>query len=520
MKKYIICISLVLLASCYIDKGNYDYNEINEIVIDVSNISTEYNVTQFEELTIAPNVTFTKSDISEANLEYRWTIFNTHYSTSYSELVGAERVFKKKITQPSSASSYVLLLEVKDKISGVSAQQKFILWITSDIISGWLVVHSNNNQSDLDYIATTNSVPTITETRHFSNIYSLVNGSKMEGEATFIAGARRNNTVINSVYIGTENELYKVNGKTFELEYTSSKLFTILPTVIKPQKYEIGGISANYQLLINNSQLHTIANQLAWEVTFSYALPPNEGTLNAEEVKLAPFIYIPEQFPSTTRFGGVLYDRLVQRFVILPYATTPTTTLSKFPDQVDAIFDVNNIGKEILYLEKGYNNYCYSIFKDNNGNGRWLYITDFNKAISSNMAVARYNMSGLENIENAKFFSTGNRGEVLLYATARDIYTFEYSGSHNAIKINNDFPVGEEISSMKIYKPGTGNGLSEANGAILYIATWNGSEGKLYEFSMNEANGYLRNKTPLNIFTGFGKIMDMNHKLEGIGTGS
>lgn len=520
MKKYFVILAVVLLAGCYVDKGNYDYKEINEIVIDVSDIPTEYNVSQFDELTVAPEVKFTENIIPEENLEYKWTIYNTHYASSFSEVVGTGRIFNGVITQPSSTSSYILMLEVKDKVTGIAAQQRFTLWISSEIISGWLVVHTKNNMSDLDYIATPNSVPSIQETRRFSNVFSLINGKKMDGEATFIAGARRNNTVINSVYIGTGSELYKIKGKTFELEYKSPSLFTIVPETVKPQRYEIGGTYANYQFLINNNQLHSIANQLAWEVTFSYALPPNAGTLNTTQVDLAPFIYIPETFPSTTRFGGVFYDRLGKRFVILPYATTPTTTLSKFPDQVGAVFNVNNIGKEIIYLEKGYNNYCYSVFKDNSGNGRWLYVSDFNKAMSSNMAVAIYDMSLLANISNAKFFSTGNRGQVLLYATTRDIYTYEYAGSNTAVKINDDFPSGEEITCMKIYKPGTGNGLGEANGAILYVATWNGTEGKLYEFSMNEANGYLRNKTPLNIFTGFGKIMDMNHKLEGTGTGS
>ncbi|MDD2425838.1 MAG: PKD-like family lipoprotein [Bacteroidales bacterium] len=520
MKKYFLMLAVVLLAGCYVDKGNYDYKEINEIVIDVSDIPTEYNISQFDELTIDPEVTFTKNTIPEEDLEYKWTIFNTHYANSYSEVIGNERVFSGPITQQSSSSSYILMLDVKDKVTGVAAQQRFTLWISSNIISGWLVVHTANNQSDLDYIATTNAVPTISENRRFSNVYSLVNGSKIEGTATFVAGARKNNTVVNSIYIGTENELYKIKGKTFEFEYLSQSMFTIVPTVIKPQCYEIGGTYSNYQFLINNNQLHSIANQSAWEVTFSYALLPNAGTLGTSAVELAPFIYMPEDFPSTTRFGGVFYDKLGQRFVILPYATMPVTTLSKFTDQVGAAFNVNNIGKELIYMERGYNNYCYSVFKDNSGNGRWLYVSDFNKAMSSNMAVAAYDMSALTNIANAKFFSTGNRGQVLLYATTRDIYTYEYAGSNTAVKINNDFPAGEEITSMKIYKPGTTNGLGEANGAILYVATWNGTEGKLYEFSMNEANGYLRNKTPLNIFTGFGKIMDMNHKLEGTGTGS
>jgi hypothetical protein len=520
MKKYIFILSVILISGCYVDKGNYNYRDINEIIIDVTGIPTEYNVSQFDELDISPVIKFSKTTIPDENLEFKWTIYNTNYANTISEVISTEKVFHNVITQLSSTSSYALVLDIKDKITGIAAQQTFTVWVNSKIISGWLVAHTKDGKSDLDYIATPNAVPTITETRRFRNVYSLINGEKMNGVVTFVAGARKNNTVINSVYIGTENEIYKVKGKTFELELLSSGMFTLAPEVIKPQRYEIGGTYANYQFLLNNGQVHSIANQLAWEVSFSYALPPNATTLNTTTVDLEPYLYIPETFPSTTKFGGVFYDKLGKRFVIVPYVTTPTTTLSRFNDQVGAVFDVNNIGKDMLYFEKGYNNYGYAVFKNSGDAGRWLYVADFNKAMSSNMAVAMYNMSSLTDITNAKFYSTGNRGQVLLYATTRDIYTYDYIGSNTSAKINDPFPSNEEITCMKIYKPGTSNSLGDANGAILYVATWNGTEGKLYEFSMNEANGYLRNKTALNIFTGFGKITDMNYKVEGTGTGS
>lgn len=510
-----------MITGCFVDKGNYSYREINDIIIDISSTPLEYNVMQYEKLTIQPQIKFTGQTIPEENLEYKWTIFNNHYSVSYSQVVGNSKEFDNVITQNSSATSYTLVFDVKDKLSGISAQQQFTVWINSKVISGWLVVHTNGGESDLDYIATTYSVPSLQENRRLQNVYSLVNKTKMSGKATFVGGARKNNTVINHVYIGTENELYKLNGKTFEQELTfGSNMFTIVPTVRKPQSYEIGGTYSNYQFLINNGQIHSIANQSAWETTFSYALLPNPATLNTEKVELAPFIYMPEQFPSTTRFGGVFYDNLGKRFVIVPYATTPTTMLSSFNIQTGALFDVNNIGKEILHFEKGYNNYGYAVFKDQDNIGRWLYIMNLNVAMSNNMSVSMHNMQSLPQIANARFYSTGNRGNVLLYATDREIYTYDYSGSNSAVQINDPFPAGEHITCMRIYKPGSVNNLGAANGALLYVATWNGTEGKLYEFSMNEANGYLRNKVPLNIFDGFGEILDMNFKIEGTGTGS
>jgi len=521
MKNYLYIIILFLVSSCFVDKGNYSYNEINEIIIDTTSTPQTYNVTQFQQLKITPVIKFSGNIIPEENMEYKWTIYNTNYSNRYSEVIGAEKSLDNIITQQSSANSYALIFDVKDKVTGIAAQQRYTVWVNSEVISGLVIAHSKDGKSDLDYLATTNSVPNITSNRHLRNVFSSINKFKMNGNVRFVAGARRNNSVINSVFIGTDNELYKVKGKTFELELTfGDKLFTIVPDVINPQIFEIGGTYANYQFLINNGKVHAISNQSAWETTFSYALPTNKTTLNTSDVDLAPFIYIPESFPSSTKFGGVFYDKLGKRFVIVPYVTTPTALLTKFNDQINSIFDVNNIGKDIIHFEKGYNNYGYALFKNSNNDDRWLYVANFNVAMNSNMSVAMYNMSNLSEIKNAKYFSTGNRGNFILYSTNRDIYTYDYSGSNSSVKINNSFPSNEEITCMKIFKPGTGNNLSNSNGAILYVATWNGTEGKLYEFSLNEANGYLRSTEPLNVFTGFGKILDFNHKLEGTGTGS
>ena len=46
---------------------------------------------------------------------------------------------------------------------------------------------------------------------------------------------------------------------------------------------------------------------------------------------------------------------------------------------------------------------------------------------------------------------------------------------------------------------------------ILAIATWNGSEGKLYLFNTDIASGYS-DGIPVETFTGFGKIADMQYK--------
>ena len=65
--------------------------------------------------------------------------------------------------------------------------------------------------------------------------------------------------------------------------------------------------------------------------------------------------------------------------------------------------------------------------------------------------------------------------------------------------------------------------LQEVKGTLLYVATWNGEEGKVYEFPINRTTLRLNNrddadgnlKAPYNVFTGFGRVVSMCVKPQG-----
>lgn len=59
MKNIVFILSLLMITGCFVDKGNYSYREINDILIDISSTPLEYNVMQYEKLTIQPQIKFT-----------------------------------------------------------------------------------------------------------------------------------------------------------------------------------------------------------------------------------------------------------------------------------------------------------------------------------------------------------------------------------------------------------------------------------------------------------------------------
>ena len=93
-----------------------------------------------------------------------------------------------------------------------------------------------------------------------------------------------------------------------------------------------------------------------------------------------------------------------------------------------------------------------------------------------------------------------------------------------AIQLNDPFPEDEQITAMKIYHTDyyTAN-QQEVKGTLLYVATWDGTEGRVYEFPINRTTLRLNNradadgnlKKPYNIFTGFGRVVSMCVKPQG-----
>ena len=73
---------LTLVASCYDDKGNYDYHPINEISVDTSAEGTYYAVDRFDTLHIEPKLVFTQGEADPSTLDFKWELYRDDWATS------------------------------------------------------------------------------------------------------------------------------------------------------------------------------------------------------------------------------------------------------------------------------------------------------------------------------------------------------------------------------------------------------------------------------------------------------
>lgn len=531
----------LLFTGCFDDKGNYDYKILNEVYVDTVNVKMSYSLDQYDWLDIIPNVKFTQGVSDENRLSYKWVIYTDKWSKdeSTAELLSTERNLHVQIRQPANIDDYAVVLYITDTKTNTVSQVKYTLTIQPSVVSGILAIHTTNGETDLDYIATPKAVPTLDNTKWMKNIYSTVNGRKLSGNPISVSAVRQNNSVINHVYMATDQEFVQLSGKDFTQVCDVSELFHTPPAVLKPHRLLREGQISHVTMMVNDDKVHNINNQASqkWSNIFSDALAP---VSSLGEVSIAPFIYMPDSY--MTGNMAVFYDKKGKRFVRREFNYWEEAPLKPFVDQTSTIFDVNNIGKDLIWFGIGYNGHGFALMTDYT-----LYRANFNMDSEiqqgdgtyipneniSNLAVRIYDLSNMSDIQNAKYFDCGRYATLFMYATDRDIYVCSIKSSTVTVsKINQDFPADEEITGIMIYNPNTYvmSALEPSRGNLLYVSTWNGTEGKIYEFAITRntcemnnqtlVDGVVNKKAPLNVFDGLGKVIDMCIKLQGTGTDS
>lgn len=148
MKKNIYILLLfsltVVLESCYGDKGNYDYEDVNEITVDLGGAKYTYvvgNVARLE-----PTLTFATQEIAESELEYNWTLNGEFISDKRVleftvEKIASQVECQLRVTNPKTGLTYI-------GRTSMDFTQKYNLY-------GWLVLSKDEQASYLNFMTAT-----------------------------------------------------------------------------------------------------------------------------------------------------------------------------------------------------------------------------------------------------------------------------------------------------------------------------------------------------------------------------
>lgn len=162
----------LLLDSCYDDKGNYDYHEINDIVITTS----EYSYTTPKEgmtntVVITPTITQTITTGTE-NLAYEW---KRQMSTLTWEVVGHEPTYTLTITS-SDTQPIVLRLAVTDTDQDIITYEEITVKPIFKFNQSWFLLQDVDGQAVLGCVDGEGDAREIS-----TDVYKRETGSSLTG---------------------------------------------------------------------------------------------------------------------------------------------------------------------------------------------------------------------------------------------------------------------------------------------------------------------------------------------------
>ncbi|AOM78008.1 PKD-like family lipoprotein [Pedobacter steynii] len=493
---FVLIILAALFASCAKDKGNYDLRPINEIAVTGLDTSKTYEVLLNDTLRI--NTDIKQENVQNGKYKYRWYVYSDNYDPAVE--LSAEKNLNKSIQVP--IGNYTLVFTATDENTGIGTTKTARLMVNSRFSSGILVLEEKAQGGDISQIAFNGTI--------YRNLFSSANGGQFipkpigQLDGFYFDGGLAVQKPINIFLTSDSRNPIELNPETYQINKPFSEFMAIPPS---------GNI--RLQTIQQSSRSNSIYAIVNGKMQFGFPTeetPIFEGALLGD-YELAPFII-------TSTDGGrrvtvpvetslISYDQKNGRFLWYSgYAIGEYNTYSKDMSAPGA-FDPNNVKKKCFYA--GYSNdYLYYnwLMKDDTGE---LYFYQL-YPIATQKAAADYKViTDAPEMKTASIFAGSTQLPNIYFASQNKIYSYDYKS--NRTRLIHSFPASEQITDMKFAV----SRISEYENFYMalrtldkiYIATYNGIEGKVNEFDVS-GTGSLGTAT--KVYGGFGRITSMFYK--------
>lgn len=317
--KYILAILVFIvgaLSSCYEDKGNYDYQVMNDITITLPLPEGNNVFVLGEVINIQPELVFSQGIESES-LEYSWTFDGTEIST--------DPVLKWTIDMEGQYKD--LRLAIKDQNTGVTYYGNTMISVTSVYVNdGWVVLSEKDGKTMLSYLrSTTKEIEEDGKTKNVydcavtKDVYSLSNGGEILGSGPvsinqhFVTqwGGQDKTSWLWVVQKGGQG-CVDISGSTYQTEGRLADMFINggYPEGFEPQQvYDLYllsmavGIDGRVCTRVKESYELFNTSQFLNEPVLSYNGSPVDGTMIVNEPSFMD------------QFGVLLYDKNSKRYL-------------------------------------------------------------------------------------------------------------------------------------------------------------------------------------------------------------
>jgi hypothetical protein len=477
------------LTSCYKDKGNYDITPVDVIKIGGPSYSAEnYSLEQFKFLKIKPEFTYTGDP---AKLEFTWKMFPT--STKPGDpgikVISNAEELDYEIKIP--IGSYTVLLELKDKETGIVRSKMFGVNVRSRAAQGFLVLHTKaNNEQDIDVILD-NTKPEVVP-----GVFSTNNTFPLK-EATELTMLQSFTNPTGLLYVFRKTGGYTLLPSFGMLQETESWFFDA-PVQFAPTAIYQDLFGMNTYLISNGSLHSTVTNNPP--ALFSFRASGNYKATKALLMGTSAFIY----------------DDLNHRF--LRFNKTSGTMIS-FIKNVEDVFNIENIGNKSCVLfdhnmqpgtapsAANYSThkplaYC----KDNETGKMFVYKFGFFRSLAIFCeSVKEVTAPGFS---TATAYVNASNNPLTYYAAGNKIYTYDFA---------ND--VAKEVYAFADANVSIDRLMTNGTQLLAVANSKTGNLGSVYFFKV-QGTGAFEGNTHFAKYEGFGKVQDVEYKFNSINTGA
>ena len=428
-----------LFVSCFDDKGNYDYTDINEVTISGFSENTYSVISFIDTLRIEPEVKGTLSSKDES-FEFTWKVIPENLDFSNVE-EGEDFIVsqEKNLNLPNAlnAGKYICFYLVKDKASGVTYKHKFELQTRTTTSEGWLVLGDNgNNDARMDVVMYASEQDVIVARNIWANDnYETGKPSKLQfSYHTYVNGTQTLMVTDKGTYKLDVLDLHAGDDNNFRWDFG-----------ISPDNVQIKASGFThytqpvYRAVIDDLGDLYVASFANYGSIYEY--PCNQ--FNGEPIKMAPFLGIHYVYQWPYTFAPFLmYDATNQQFL----AFRKDAAYPSEPDFAgEKLFEAKT-GKDFVHGESGKGGLTWAILKDPNGSRYYYYVFKF---LQDEMFEQVYHGEIVgTGLDQATMFACSNHFPYVFYVSNNKIYQFNVNTPETPAKEVLSFP-GEEIKVIK-----------------------------------------------------------------------
>ncbi len=496
----------LLLQSCYKDKGNYTYSDINEVIIK-GLPSPQYN-SYDGTATITPilvNAKDTTLRLDTNLFTYRWACLDRGDGHGLT-IATTWNLNKTELNLP--GGNYAIIYQVTDRSSGKMVSQEFFISV-SDLFGKGLLIMTElpGNKVGLDMLSwMANQTQDTFKFTLFPNVLDVAGSALAEEPLTgpiqlakYRDGmATLNDRETNAYWLITESGSRRVGGNfDWVPEWDERSAFmtpSVYPQGLAIEKMAFARYSSSAQEFLmkgSDGGLYFSAG-----TNGIYAMNP----INTVDKGTTFFAF--SKFAITTKTAGIVFDDDTNRIRTNTSKSEPITnsTASSGTNAFGTLPSWSNLNMDIKFLcinptNTGTTCYGYAILKDGSGD-YYLFRMYLTGTGAPNVLVNRWQKMAIEDITDfeqaEQMIAGGHENDYIYYSVGSKVYSYDiiYNRATEVLDIASTHP-GHTITYLNFtyFYPIGGAGYTDnENEKIICVGSFDGTNSVLEEYEITRGN--------------------------------